>query len=412
MHPFGLVFLVLLAGAAAARWWLADRQLRHLSATAGDVPEPFRDAVTPEDHRRAAAYARSRVRAGRTEQLAQALLVAVLTVGGGVGALAGLGRSLDLPPWTVGTSLILAVAGLRGLVEVPFAAYRTFGIEARFGYNRATPGLFLVDLLRGAILSAVLGGLLAAAILLLMGKAGALWWVYAGAVWVAFSLGLTWVGPRWIAPLFNNFRPLEDGELRRRIGDLLGRCGLTVAAVLVMDASRRTAHGNAYFSGLGSAKRVVLFDTLLDSLTPAEAEAVLAHELGHYRLGHIRRGLVLSALAGVAGLALLAGLRGQGWLYHGLGVAEPGDGALLALALLIAPVFAFPLRPLLAAWSRRREREADAFALRHCPAPDLARALTKLFRDNAAPLEPDPLYARVYYSHPPPVERLARLQAS
>ncbi|HKJ71282.1 MAG TPA: M48 family metallopeptidase [Gammaproteobacteria bacterium] len=410
MPVFGLLFLLALAAVTGVRLWLARRQLRHARRHRGEVPQAFRDRIGTGEQTVAADYQAARLRLGMVETAAGAGLVLALTLGGGVAALLEAARTLAGPGWLAGTLAAVAVAGINGLLDLPFAAWRTFRIEARFGFNRSSPGLFLADTLKAALLGGLLIGLLAAGLLGLMAASGRWWWLSGWGLWLAFTLALTWAYPKWIAPLFNRFRPLQDAEVRGRIRGLLARCGFALAGVYVMDASRRTAHGNAFFTGLGSAKRVVFFDTLLQTLEPAETEAVLAHELGHYRLGHIRNGVALSALAVLAGLALLAWLRTQPWFFTGLGAAAPSDAGALILAALAAPVLLFPLQPLAAAWSRRRELAADAFAARHSDAAALAGALVKLYRDNAALLSADPLFARVHHSHPLPAERIARLQ--
>ncbi|HKJ87914.1 MAG TPA: M48 family metallopeptidase, partial [Gammaproteobacteria bacterium] len=335
-----------------------------------------------------------------------------LTLGGGAERILAFWGGGGLSPVTAGTGAILTVGAVMGLAELPFHAYRTFRVEGRFGFNRRGPGLFLRDILRETLVTLILLGPLTAGFLALMSDSGPYWWLAAWLLWGAFSLTLTWAYPKWIAPLFHRFTPLEDPRLRDRIAGLLKRCGFALRGVFVMDASRRTAHGNAYFTGLGPAKRVVFFDTLLDALRPEEVEAVLAHELGHYRLGHIRSGLAVSLAAALVGLVLLAWLRGQPWFFHALGLSRPTDAGALILVALAGPWLAFPLRPLSTAWSRRRERRADAFAVRFSDAGALVRALVALYRVNASPLTSDPVYARVYHSHPGPAERIAALEAT
>lgn len=405
-----LAAAVLLA-VVVARLALARRQLVHLRAHRGQVPAAFRPAIASPDQARAADYQQARLRLGMVETCAGAVLFAAMSWGGGVAWLVAVSSRLPGPAWLTGVAPLMALVGLLGVVRLPFAAWTTFRIESRFGFNRSTPALFAADAVRQAAVGGVLWALLGGALLALM-AAGWAWWLWAWGVWLGFSMALTWAYPKWIAPLFNRFRPLEDPELRQRIASLLKHCGFRLGGVFVMDASRRTAHGNAYFTGLGSAKRVVFFDTLLDSLAPAETEAVLAHELGHFRLGHIRTGLAVSALAAFAGLACLGFLRTQPAFFQGLGVAAPSDPAALMLFLLAGPWVAFPWQPLAAAWSRRREFQADRFAAEASDSTALGRALVKLYRDNASALTADPWYARVYHSHPAPAERLARLQAA
>jgi STE24 endopeptidase len=290
--------------------------------------------------------------------------------------------------------------------------YRVFGIEARFGFNRMTWKVYLADLLKTLMLGLVLGVPLLAAILWLMIWGGSQWWLYAWLVWAGFSLLLAWAYPVLIAPLFNRFRPVGDAELARRLESLLARCGFSSRGVFVMDGSRRSAHGNAYFTGLGAQKRIVLFDTLLERLSGAEVEAVLAHELGHFRLRHVRKRLALNLAAGLAALFVLAGAAHWPALHAALGVPAPSPHAALVLFALTLPLVTFWLAPLSAAWSRRHEYEADEFARRHSDARELASALVKLYRENATTLTPDALYSAFFDSHPPATLRIARLTAS
>jgi STE24 endopeptidase len=298
------------------------------------------------------------------------------------------------------------------LVGLPFSLWRTFKIEARFGFNRISPRLYAADLAKQLLLSALLGGPLLLAALTLMEHAGAGWWVWVWLIWLAWTLGLTWAAPRFIAPLFNRFSPLTDESLKRRVETLLKRCGFAArGGVFVMDGSRRSAHGNAYFTGIGRNKRIVFFDTLLSRIEAPEIEAVLAHELGHFRLHHVRQRLVVSVLLTFGALALLAWLARQPGFYGALGVPTPSAAMALLLFAVIVPVFAFFATPLTSWWSRRHEREADDFAAEHADAANLAAALVKLFRDNAAPLIPDRIHSAFFDSHPPALERIGRLSA-
>jgi STE24 endopeptidase len=298
------------------------------------------------------------------------------------------------------------------LVGLPLSLWRTFVLEARFGFNRTTLALYLSDLAKGAVLAVLLGGPLVLATLVLMERAGRWWWLWAWVLWLLMSLLMAWAWPVLIAPLFNRFSPLQDQALKARIEGLLERCGFTSRGVFVVDNSRRSSHGNAYFTGFGRNKRIVFFDTLLERLAPAEVEAVLAHELGHFRLRHVRKRLILSMVLMFAGLAVLGWLADRDWFYHALGVPWPSTHGALLLFVLVVPAFTFFLTPLTALWSRVHEFEADAFATRTASATELASALVKLHRDNATTLTPDPLYAAFYYSHPPPLARLARLEAA
>jgi STE24 endopeptidase len=290
--------------------------------------------------------------------------------------------------------------------------WRTFKLEARFGFNRTTLALYLADLAKGMALAVLLGAPLLIATLLLMQRAGRWWWVWAWVLWLAVMLIMAWAWPAFIAPLFNRFSPLKDASLKARIEALLQRCGFASKGVFVVDNSRRSSHGNAYFTGIGRYKRIVFFDTLLERLAHPEVEAVLAHELGHFRLKHVRKRLLLSVLTTFLGLALLGWLTGRPDFYTALGVPVPSTHAALLLFMLVVPVFMFFITPLASLWSRRHEFEADEFATRYASASELAAALVKLHRDNASTLTPDPLYAAFYYSHPPPLARISRLRAA
>jgi STE24 endopeptidase len=302
----------------------------------------------------------------------------------------------------------MSVLVLLSVLSLPFSVYRTFVIESRFGFNRTTPAVFVADQLKGLALLLLLGTPLVLLVLWLMRSAGSAWWLYAWAAWVGFTLALTWAFPTLIAPLFNKFTPLADAALRERIEALLERCGFHSRGIFVMDGSRRSSHGNAYFTGVGNAKRIVFFDTLIESLEPAEIEAVLAHELGHFRRKHVRKRLALAVVLALAGFALLGWLVQAPWFYAALGV-QPSPHMALLLFMLVVPVFTFPLTPLASWLSRRHEFEADAYAVAQADGPSLAHALVKLYRDNATTLTPDPLHSSFYDSHPPAPIRVARL---
>jgi STE24 endopeptidase len=402
-------FLLTLAATVAARWWLATRQLAALRAHRDAVPAPFAAIVSPAEHGRAADYGAARLRLGRLELVFDALVLLAVTVGGGLAALDARVLQLGLPePWHgVATLVLLALA--MALLGLPFGLWSTFRIETRFGFNRTTPALYAADLARSLALGLALGVPVLALILWLMAAAGSRWWLYAWGCWAVFGLLLTFVWPRFVAPLFNRFRPLEAGGLREAVERVMARCGFASDGVFVMDGSRRSSHGNAYFTGVGRHKRIVLFDTLLERLEPPEVEAVLAHELGHFRLHHIRQRLALSFAAALAGFAVLGWAAAIPWLYTALGVPRPSPAAALALMVLVVPVFTLPLVPLASWWSRRHEYQADRFAAAHSDGSALARALVKLYRDNASTLTPDPLYSAWHDSHPPPLARLAAL---
>jgi STE24 endopeptidase len=412
MHALTVLFVVALIAGTALELWLAERQARAVRAHRATVPAPFADAVTLAEHHKAADYTLAKVRLGRISTVVDALLTLALTVGGGIAAIDLLWRHTTLrQPW-LGLVVIASVALLLQLVNLPLSLYRTFSLEARFGFNRMTLGLYFLDLAKGLALSVLIGGPLVLAVLLLMERAGQWWWLWAFALWLAVSLTMTWAWPAFIAPLFNRFSPLSDAALRGRIEALLARCGFASKGVFVVDNSRRSSHGNAYFTGIGRNKRIVFFDTLLERLGAPEVEAVLAHELGHFRLKHVRKRLLLSMLMALLGLALLGWLSAQPSFYQALGVPTPSAHAALLLFMLVVPVFTFFVTPLAALWSRRHEFEADAFATRYASAGELATALVKLHRDNASTLTPDPVYAAFFYSHPPPLSRISRLRAA
>lgn len=411
MHWLRPLFLLALAAETALRIWLASRQIDAVRAHRDRVPALFAGQIALADQQHAADYTTARARLGMASTLFEAAVKLAMTLGGGLAAIDALVRHLNWPePWA-GTLTVLCVVVFLQLAGLPFALWRTFRIEARFGFNRMSPGLFALDLAKQLLLGLVLGGPLVLATLVLMEKAGAWWWVWAWLVWLCATLGLTWAAPRFIAPLFNRFAPLNDAALKRRVETLLERCGFAArGGVFVMDGSRRSAHGNAYFTGIGRNKRIVFFDTLLTRVDGDEIEGVLAHELGHFRLHHVRQRLAVSALSILGGLALLGWLARQSGFYAALGVPLGSPSMAILLFLLIVPVFAFFAMPLESWWSRRQERAADDFAIKYAPAAKLAGALVKLYRDNATTLTPDPVHSAFYDSHPPALERIARLR--
>jgi STE24 endopeptidase len=411
LRGFTVLFVAALIAETAVRLWLSSRQIAAVRAHRDRVPELFSGRIALAEQQRAADYTVSRGQVTRWATVFEALIKLALTLGGGLAGIQMLvGRAHWPEPWQ-GTLLVLCVLFLLQLVGLPFALWRTFRVEARFGFNRITPRLFALDLLKQWVLGFAIGAPLVLATLALMDRAGAWWWLWAWLVWLAVSLTLAWAAPRFIAPLFNRFSPLDNAALRERVEALLARCGFTAGGgVFVMDGSRRSAHGNAYFTGIGRNKRIVFFDTLLERIDPEEIEAVLAHELGHFRLHHVRQRLAVSGLSILAGLALLGWLAQQPAFYATLGVAAPSPAMALLLFLVVVPVFTYFATPLEAWWSRRHEREADDFAVRYASADRLAAALVKLYRDNAATLTPDAVHSAFYDSHPPALERIARLQ--
>ena len=410
---FSTLFLVALGVGLLCRLGLARRQAAHVAAHRGAVPAAFAATISLDAHQKAADYTVARVRLGMVDVLLSAALLLALTLGGGLQALHDLcARFVEPGGIAHGVAFVSAVGVVSWLVELPLGLYRSFGLEARFGFNRLTPGLFVADTVKGVVLAAVIGLPLIAFVLWLMEAMGGLWWLYVWAFWLGFNLLVMLVYPTFIAPLFNKFQPLADGPLKARIEGLMTRCGFRLSGLFVMDGSKRSAHGNAYFTGFGASKRIVFFDTLLAKLDPPEVEAVLAHELGHYHHHHLWKRLAVIGAGSLGFFALLGHLAGQAWFFEGLGLASQGTAATLLLFALVLPVFTFPLTPLMSRWSRRHEFEADAYAARQAPAAALVSALVKLYRDNASTLTPDPLYSSIYDSHPPAAIRIARLQAA
>ncbi len=413
---FTLLFVFFLLLMVGLKYWLASRQMRHVARHAQAVPPQFATRVSLDAHRKAAAYTIARQRLALLEAAAGVALLVALTLLGGVQAIATMAGGWLGSGLAAQVAIVAGVALILGAADLPFEWYRQFHVEERFGFNRMTPKLFVVDLVKSVLVTAALGLPLLALVLWLMAAAGTYWWLYAWAVWVGFNALVLVLYPTVIAPLFNRFQPLADGDLAARIGALLARTGFSSRGVFVMDGSRRSAHGNAYFTGLGRAKRIVFFDTLLQRLQPAEIEAVLAHELGHFKRRHIAKRLAFSFVASLLFLATLGWLAERSWFYQGLGVTPALDGSHHAVALvlfmLVVPVFTFVLAPIASRVSRKHEFEADAFAVAHTSGSDLASALVKLYEDNAATLTPDPVHSAFYDSHPPAAARIARLQAA
>lgn len=406
------LFLAALVLTTVLRLWLARRQVCHVAANRGAVPAAFRESITLEAHQRAADYTAAKVRLAMIEVVIGALFVLALTLGGVLQFLHTAWSSLGFDGLPHGLAFIAGLAVLSTLVDLPFSLYRTFVIEERFGFNKMTPRLFLIDLAKGTLIGALIGLPVLLAVLWLMERMGPYWWIHVWLFWLGFNLLALLIYPTVIAPLFNKFTPLADASLRERIESLLARCGFRTSGLFVMDGSKRSGHGNAYFTGFGRAKRIVFFDTLLEKLAPEEIEAVLAHELGHYQRRHVWKRIGVLALASLAFLWLLGHLIDAPWFYEGLGMSTPGTAPALALFSLAIPVFTFPLSPLMSALSRRHEYEADAYAAQQTQARDLVAALVKLYRDNAATLTPDPIYSVFYDSHPPAAARIAQLKAA
>jgi STE24 endopeptidase len=400
----------------ALKFWLATRQMRHVATHRNAVPAAFTGTVSLAAHQKAADYTLVRSRFGLITLAFGTAVLLLWTLLGGLDALNAAVRDAVQPRWgslAYQLALLTVFVLIGGLLEAPLELYNTFRIEQRFGFNRMTLRLYLIDAAKGLAVGALIGLPMAALVLWIMASAGGWWWLWAWLAWVAFQLLILVIYPTVIAPLFNKFEPLPDESLKLRVQALMNRCGFAAKGLFVMDGSRRSAHSNAYFTGLGAAKRVVFFDTLLKRLSPGEVEAVLAHELGHFKLRHVPKRMLTIFAMSLAALALLGWLTQQTWFYTGLGVtpnlAAPNDALALLLFMLALPPFGFLLLPLASRVSRRHEFEADAYACKQASGRDLANALLKLHEDNAGTLTPDPLYVSFYYSHPPASERLAAL---
>lgn len=406
---FTFIFLLFFGLTVAVRLWLKLRHIRFVATHRNAVPADFAERIALTAHQKAADYTVDRSKTAIVGTLIEAVLLLAFTLGGGLAALHDF-WSLRLDDLSYGLAMIFSVMVISGLIDLPLSLYSQFVIEERHGFNRMTLGLFVTDLLKQTLLGIAIGAPVITAVLWLMGAMGQYWWLYVWLFWSGFNLLIMFVYPTWIAPLFNKFSPLEDGEMKSRIEALLTRCGFRSSGLFVMDGSKRSSHGNAYFTGFGNTKRIVFFDTLLSRLEPPEVEAVLAHELGHFRKKHVVKRMVLMFAGSLAFLWLLGQLIDAPWFYTGLGVPAQSTALGLILFFLVMPVFTFPLSPLMSNLSRRHEFEADAYAAQHAAASDLIRALVKLYQDNASTLTPDPLHSLFHDSHPPAAQRIAHLQ--
>ncbi|MGB1257551.1 MAG: M48 family metallopeptidase, partial [Thiolinea sp.] len=407
MQTFTIIFLVFLFASALVQLWLSLRQKQHVSGHRSAVPEAFSDKITLAEHQKAADYTLAKGAFGRIELMVGFVVLLVWTLGGGLEWLDQTWRSVGWGPLLTGTAVILSMTLIGGLIDIPASLYRTFVLEEKFGFNKTDLKTFMVDLLKGTALGLVIGVPLILFVLWLMESAGSYWWIYAWVGLTAFSLLMTWAYPKFIAPLFNKFKPLEEGEVAERINALLERTGFNSKGVFVMDGSKRSGHGNAYFTGFGKNKRIVFFDTLLEHLSPTQVEAVLAHELGHFKRKHIVKGMALSIAMTFAGFAVLAWLMQQTWFYSALGVSESSTYMALILFMLVSPAFTFFIGPLMSRLSRKHEFEADEFAAQQSSASELIAALVGLYKENASTLTPDPLHSAFYDSHPPAAIRIA-----
>ena len=415
---FTLVFSAVLAAGLLVRFYLASRQVRHVAQNRSAVPGAFAASISLDSHQKAADYTLTKTRFGLIEMAFGAAVLLGWTLLGGIDTLnqainqLGLERFGQLVPQL---ALLTAFAIISGVLDLPFTLYSTFTIEERFGFNKLTWKLWLLDATKGLVVGALIGLPIVALILWLMGSAGSLWWLWAWATWMGFNLLILVLYPTVIAPMFNKFKPLDDETLKARVTALMQRCGFAAKGLFVMDGSKRSAHANAYFTGFGAAKRVVFYDTLLKQLSPGEVDAVLAHELGHFKHKHIIKRIIGMFAMSLVGFALLGWLSGQVWFYTGLGITpnlnSSNDALALLLFMLVVPLFSFFISPLFAQFSRKHEFEADAYAVSQTDAKDLQSALLKLYQDNASTLTPDPMFVKFYYSHPPASERLGRMNA-
>lgn len=411
LNAFTTIFLAALVIQVAVHAWLMLRHQRHVQAHRDAVPAAFAARVPLDTHRKAADYTLAKLRLGWIGIAWNALLLLGWTLGGGIQALDQWWRALEWSPLVTGTAFLFSAFAIMAILELPFALYRQFVIEQHFGFNRMSLRLFVTDLAKLAALLVAIGTPLAVLVLWLMEGAGSTWWLWVWAVWMAFSVLMSWAYPSFIAPIFNTFKPLEDETLRARIENLLARTGFPSRGIFVMDGSTRSTHGNAYFSGFGAGKRIVFFDTLLDELDADEIESVLAHELGHFKRRHVLKNIAIMAVLSLALLATLGWLIDAPWFYAGLGVSQPSVHVALLLFVLALDVFFFWLLPLIEGLSRRFEFEADAYAAQHADADALIRGLVKLDKSSANTLTPDPLYSAFHDSHPPTPLRVARLTA-
>lgn len=409
---FSGLFLAALALTTLVKLWLARRHVLHIAAHRAEVPAAFREKISLPAHQKAADYTRAKTRLAMAETLYEAVVLLAFTLGGGIQWLGTFWLGMVGAPIMQGIALISSVLLISGALEILFHLYKTFVIEARFGFNKMTVALYVSDTLKHLALAAVLGVPLLYGVLWLMARMGGAWWLYVWAVWVGFVLLIQFAYPSFIAPLFNKFHPLQDEPLKARIESLLEKCGFAARDLFVMDGSKRSTHGNAYFAGFGKTKRIVFFDTLLERLTAPEVTAVLAHELGHFKRRHVLKRASLTFVMSLGFLWVLARLMGADWFYAGLGVEIHSTAVALLLFLMVLPVFTFLLQPLSSFYSRTHEFEADRYAAQQTAANDLASALVKMYQDNAATLTPDPVYSLFYDSHPPALTRIGHLQTA
>ncbi|NQY25817.1 MAG: M48 family metallopeptidase [Piscirickettsiaceae bacterium] len=412
MNEFTWVFLAALALMTSIEIWLSLRQCRYVESHRNKVPDAFKDQVDLSAHQKAANYTVAKGKINRIESVIGVVLLLVWTLGGGLAFLSDAWQSFGWSDSVTGIVFILSFFVIGTIIDLPISWYKTFVLEDRFGFNNNTPALFLADLAKQTLLMLVIAAPLIWGALSLMSSTGEYWWLYLWAAWIGFTVLMMWAYPAFIAPLFNKFTPLDDEQLKSRVESLLSRCGFKSQGIYVMDGSRRSGHGNAYFTGLGNNKRIVFFDTLLETLNEDQIEAVLAHELGHFRRKHVVKNMAVMALLSLIGLAALGWASAETWFYSGLGVSMQNNAMALILFMLVIPVFSFFLHPMMTALSRKYEYEADEYAASVSSGEQLIQALVALYQENASTLTPDPLVSAIYDSHPPATLRVARLQAN
>ena len=410
MNSFTLIFLIALAICYTTQFWLSKRQSDHVASHRSAVPDAFKDRVSLEAHQKAADYTIEKGKLGTIDSIISIVVLLALTIGGGINASFVFWTAQVTSPLWAGILALATVFLVMTIIDIPSSWYQTFVIEEKYGFNKSTVAQFVKDLFLQLCLSTAIGLPILALILWVMDSVGSLWWLWAWAIIMGFSLLMSWLFPTVIAPLFNKFTPMQEGSLKDRIQGLLARCGFNSQGIFIMDGSKRSGHGNAYFTGLGNNKRIVFFDTLVNSLDEEELEAVLAHELGHFKRKHVIKMLVATSVMSLISLAILGWLINEPWFYNGLGVEQPSNAAALLLFMLVSPVFTFFMQPISAYFQRKFEFEADDFAAANSKATKMISGLVKLYEENASTLTPDPLYSAFHYSHPPAAIRIAHLE--
>ncbi len=410
MNTFSYIFIFCLAASIITQWVLVKRHIRHIRANRAQVPAEFSDKIPEASHHKAADYTQAKVKTGLVELIIGSVILLIWTLGGGLQFLDNYVRSIGLAEIYTGTIFILAVFLISAILDTPMSWYRAFNLEQSFGFNKMTPKVFFMDMIKNGIVALIIGTPLIMFVLWIMENSGSYWWLYVWATWLVFSLLMMWAYPAFIAPMFNKFRPLENEELKVRIENLLDRNGFKSQGIYVMDGSTRSTHGNAYFTGLGANKRIVFFDTLIDELSYDEIEAVLAHELGHFKCNHIKKRITVLGSVFLIGLGILGWLINEAWFFNGLGATIPSDYMVLVLFMVASPAFTFFMQPMFSAISRQHEFEADDFAAEQAQTENLITALVSLYRENANTLTPDPMYSAFHDSHPPAPIRIAHLK--